>query len=177
MISLQSCRINNLNWRLIHKEFQTFENCFPMRKQQREISNVFYGRQNGGCKILARLLSMMWCDDMRLGHYYRMLQSGPWGVSAPILLLSPRQKPAEQRDAGMLYWNLRCLPLKSNYNIHVAGLVINAMQIYCDKKTFSLKYPGCKRRTCRWGGFYGEQYLSDSTTQPTHHPTQPQEKK
>ena len=135
MISLQSCRINNLNWRSIHKEFQTFENCFPMRKQQREMSNVFYGRQNGGCKILARLLSMMWCDDMRLGHYYRMLQSGPWGVSAPILLLSPRQKPAEQRDAGMLYWNLRCLPLKSNYNIHVAGLVINAMQIYCDKKT------------------------------------------
>ena len=25
--------------------------------------------------------SVMWCDDMRLGHYYRMLQSGPWGVS------------------------------------------------------------------------------------------------
>jgi len=26
----------------------------------------------------------MWCDDMRAGHYYRMLQSGPWGVSHQI---------------------------------------------------------------------------------------------
>ena len=32
------------------------------------------------------------------------------------------------------------------------------------KKIASCKYPGWERRTWQWGGFYGEQYLSDSDT-------------
>ena len=96
----------------------------------------------------------MWCDDMRLGHYYPMLQSGPWGVSSQ-------------------YW-AACLLTKScsrsqtvDFLVHIAILGGTLFDV---KKFCVCKYPGWKRRTCQLEGFYGEQYLSDSDTCATTAP-------
>ena len=138
----------------------------------------------------------MWCDDMRAGHYYRMLQSGPWGVSDPIWgFLSLLAKDAEHYYFYFYQYDHKHYPW--------IGLLVGLLKVgvhnthVCPKHFHGRKYSEyskeVKSKNCvqctyvcpnffcifvqifwpwrrtgwQWGGFYGEQYLSASDTSNT----------